>query len=188
MRYQYRRAACAALRLEADNHVLNGLRENLVFLLFREAGVLRSEIPPVKSRQAGNLNYLAVVAVVCVCARLRDDMYAVVPGERAFQRLELLLAVMVRRSSHNHHRAYLRQLTQELYRRLLLLEAPVAPYPRLMEDVSGDNGNIRALLLRLCEHGVEAVADVEEADIFAVRLRAGEAPEVQIARMQNFHH
>ena len=23
---------------------------------------------------------------------------------------------------------------------------------------------------------------------FAVRLRAGEAPEVQIARMQNFHH
>ena len=95
---------------------------------------------------------------------------------------------MVWSAPHDDHRADRRQLPEELHRRLLLLEAPVAPHPRLMEDVSGDNGNIRALLLRLCEHGVEAVADVEEADIFAVRLRAGEAPEVQIARMQNFHH
>ena len=132
----------------------------------------------VKSRQTRNLYCLAVVAVVCAYVRLRDDVYAVVAIKGAVKRLELLLAVVVRGSSHNHHRANSFQLTQEAYRRLLLFQSSVAPNSGLMKDVACNYCNVRLLFLCACYQCVKALADVLKSHVFPAFLRAGEIPDM----------
>ena len=101
-------------------------------------------------------------------------MYAVVSGECTFQRGKLLRTVVIGGAAHNHHGANVRKLPQEFHRRLLLLEAPVAPNAGLMEDVSGDNGNVRLLLFGPGHQCVEALADVQIPGVLSAPLRAGE--------------
>ena len=185
VRHQYRRDTGNTFRLEAHNHVLDSLGEYLVLLLLGEAGVLGPVVAPVEAGDAGDLHFLPAFEEVGTPLWPVYDVYHIVAPKRAFQRGELLRTVVVGGAAHDDHFADTRKLPQEAHRRLLLLEAPVAPYPRLMEDVSGDNRNVRLLLPRPGHQRVEAAADVEEANVFAVLLRAGEIPDMQVACVQN---
>ena len=183
VRYQHRRGARLALCLEADNHVRDGLGEYLVFLLLGEAGVLRPVIPPVESGEASGLHPAVCPTENFHHLRLRDDFHLAIALECGLEHFKLLLAVVVRSTPHHNHRANGRKLPQELHRRLLLLEAPVAPYPRLMEDVARDYRDARLLFSGPLHQCVEALADVEVSRVFPVLLRAGEVANMEVARM-----
>lgn len=145
--------------------------------------MLRPVISPVESGEAGDLYPAVCPAENFHHLRLRDDFHLAVALERGLEHFKLAFAVVVRRAPHHHHRANGRKLPQELHRCLLLLEAPVAPYPRLMEDVACDYRDARLLFSGPLHQCVEALADVEVSRVLPVLLRAGEVANMKVARM-----
>ena len=69
-----------------------------------------------------------------------------------------------------------------------LPEPPVAPDPRLMEHIAGNDGQVRALHAGFPDKSAEAGFNVLEAGVLAAHLWTGETADMPISRMQYAQH
>ena len=148
--------------------------------------MLCSVLSPVKSRNACHLNRLAVVCIDRQELRLGDDRYAVIAEKGGFEHFKLLFTVVVRGASQHHDRRNTRKVADNLDGGAALLEPSVRPDAGLMEDVAGDDDDVRLFFRRCRNEVVDAAHNIMESGVFAVGFRARIAADMPVAGMKNF--
>ena len=188
MRRQDARHSGLALCLEADNNLCQLVCKHLRLLLPGEARVCCPVYATVKARYAGHIYALSVVGVDVEHLRLRYNADRIVAIKGCHQHLELLLAVVVRRTAQHDGRSHVGKPPDVVDGRPALAEASVRPHAGLMEDVARNDDKVRPVLLRVHRLKIEAAADVLKASILSADLRPGETADVPVSGVQYFQH
>ena len=133
----------------------------------------------VKARYAGHIYALPVVGVDVEYLRLRYDADRIISIKGCHQHLELLLAVVVRRTAQHDGLGHVGKPPDVVDGRPALAEASVRPHTGLMEDVARNDDKVRPVLLRVHRLKIEAAADVLKAGVLSSDLRPGKLPMCQ---------
>ena len=181
-----------ALGLEADDQLGDLLGEHLGLLLFGEAGVLGPVYPPVEAGDGGHIHIERAVMSVqqeMVHIGLVHDGHIIPAVEVGVEHIELLLTVMVWSAPEDADMAAgAGEVFDVLDGDAGLPEPPVAPDPRLMEHIAGNDGQVRALHAGFPDKSAEAGFNVLEAGVLAAHLWTGETADMPISRMQYAQH
>ena len=188
VRGQDARHSGLALCLETEDDLCQLVCKHLRLLLPGEARVRCPVYATVKARNTGHIYALPVVGVDVEHLRLRYNADRIVAIKGCRQHLELLLAVVVRRTAQHDGRGHVGKPPDVVDGRPALAKASVRPHTGLMEDVARNDDKVRPVLLRVHRLKIEATADVLKAGVLAVDLRPGETADVPVAGVQYFQH
>ena len=163
----------------SGNDIGEFLREHLIFFLAGEAGELCPVNSPVKSRKN---RYVSILK--CKDLRRGDNMHIRNALEHFGEDIKLSCSVMVRRTAHDH---YLirnsRKLLDIVDCHNDLFTASVRPEPANVEHITGNQREIRMLLLCHSYQFIHAAFRILCAEIYPIPDRAPERPEMPVCRM-----
>ena len=172
-------------RVQLANGLVDPLR---VILPFRFAlRRLTEKQAAMKSRQRRQINLLAIPGCHVKQTVIHGKHQILLALKRRLQRLELLVAVMVRRAAQHEHRGRLQHTSQKMNHHSLLPQTAVRPHLRLMKEISGDNNQIRLLDRCLLRQRHKACLQVLETSIFPIEIRTGKSSQMQVRNVHNLH-